>query len=123
MVECTYSSSSSTYKLYNENEKEIEKLHSHINFLHHIVTTPQKLLMYKFENIQLYNDTFNVHQQISSLFYAAKIPFAWVIDIQHETKPTPLVVITLINYLVRVKTKEMLNNYFFQNSNNTLCVL
>jgi hypothetical protein len=49
---------------------------------------------------------------MDTLFFEAGIPQAWKMHTKWTIKPILVVNVTMLSYLVKEKTKEMLKNYF-----------
>jgi hypothetical protein len=106
-------------------------LKSKVKRLYQIVNTPQIITLKNFSNLKLPTGVTNIEDQITSLFFEARIPTSWKVKLSWteniDLKPNSKYVvdsvsITMLNYYVKEKTKELLNSYFENHYINTIIV-
>jgi len=106
-------------------------LKSKVKRLYQIVNTPQVITLKNFNNLKLPTGVTNIEDQITTLFFEARIPTSWKVKLSWteniDLKPNSKYVvdsvsITMLNYYVKEKTKELLNSYFENHYINTIIV-
>lgn len=110
--------------------KEIGLLRKKLNNLHQLKNKPQTLLIKNFNYLQLHTGVTLFEDQLNNLFFAAGVPVYWKIGTQWlENSSTELnsrkndtVSVTMINYFVKERAKQLLTNYFTKNYGNIIYV-
>ena len=93
-------------------KETIRKLRHKLENLYSCVAKPQIIHIYNFENIKLPSVAHSIKHQVDTLFFEAGIPQTWKIDTKWTITPALVIHVTMLNYLVKEKTKEMLKSYF-----------
>ena len=109
----------------SESEKEtfsqtetLKILRQRLEKLYNCIANDQIIHIYNLENIKLSSVTHNIKHKIDTLFFEARIPQTWKIDIKWTITPVLIVHVRMLNYLVKEKTKELLTSYFSTNYHN-----
>jgi hypothetical protein len=102
----------------------IHDLQSRLDHLHNFLTRPQTIHLHGFEFLKLKSVTHNILQRVNTLFFEAHIPCNWKINVRwnHPSHSKTDVHITLLNYIVKERVKELLLDYFSHNYNNIICI-
>ncbi len=112
-------------------QQTVVDLKSKVKRLYQIVNTPQVITLKNFNNLKLPTGVTSIEDQITTLFFEARIPTSWKVKLSWteniDLKPNSKYVvdsvsITMLNYYVKEKTKELLNSYFENHYNNTIIV-
>ncbi|MFN9657510.1 MAG: hypothetical protein ACK55Q_17590 [Dolichospermum sp.] len=92
----------------------IYDLQSRLGHLHDLLTQPQKIHLRGFELLKLKSIAHTVQQRVDTLFFEAHIPCNWKINVRWNTTTHSKtdVHITLLNYIVKERVKELLSDYF-----------
>ena len=92
----------------------IYDLQSRLGHLHDLLTQPQKIHLRGFELLKLKSIAHTVQQRVDTLFFEANIPCNWKINVRWNTTTHSKtdVHITLLNYIVKERVKELLSDYF-----------
>ncbi len=93
-------------------------LRQRLEKLYNCIANDQIIHIYNLENIKLSSVTHNIKHKIDTLFFEARIPQTWKIDIKWTITPVLIVHVRMLNYLVKEKTKELLTSYFSTNYHN-----
>ena len=106
-----------------EINQTINELKTHIDCLYEYLK-PQVVTIYNFDNFKATTAVKSVKDKVNSLFYDASIPVNWKISVTWtETNNTvDTVTINFINHFVKMKSIELLNNYFLKVYNNTIYI-
>jgi hypothetical protein len=121
--------------LEKEKEKEKEKntkttnyavhdLQLRLDHLHDLLTRPQIIHLHGFEFIKLKSVAHNIQQRVNTLFFEAHIPINWKINVKWNLfSHTKIDVhITLLNYIVKERVKELLLDYLSYYYNNNIYI-
>ena len=102
----------------------LEQLQSRLNHLYQLLANPQIINLHGFEQLLLKSVSHDIKQRVNTLFFEAHIPSNWKIKTNwsHPSEKQIVVHITLLNYIVKERVKEMLLNYFENNYNRVLYV-
>jgi hypothetical protein len=102
----------------------IYDLQSRLGHLHDLLTQPQKIHLRGFELLKLKSIAHTVQQRVDTLFFEANIPCNWKINVRWNTTTHSKtdVHITLLNYIVKERVKELLLDYFSHNYNNIIYI-
>lgn len=100
----------------------IQKLQSRLNNLHQLLTKPHIINLHGFEHLQLKSVSHNIKQSVDILFFEAHIPNNWKVKVKWTYSSTMKIIvsITLLNYIVKEKVKEMLLTHLEHNYNSTI---
>jgi hypothetical protein len=102
----------------------MQNLQSRLNHLHQLLAEPQKIHLHGFEFLQLRSVSHDIKQRVDTLFFEAHIPSKWKVNVEwNYPSPTKIDVhITLLNYIVKARVKELLLVYFNNDYNNVIYV-
>ena len=102
----------------------IHDLQSRLHHIHRLLTEPQIIHLRGFEFLQLKNVSHNIEQRVDILFFEAYIPGNWKTNVQwNQPSHTKIDVhITLLNYIVKERVKELLITYFNNNYSNIIYI-
>jgi hypothetical protein len=66
----------------------------------------------------------NIKQRVNTLFFEAHIPCNWKINVKwsHPSRTKIIVHVTLLNYIVKERVKELLLDFFKNKYNNIIYV-
>jgi hypothetical protein len=105
-------------------EHMLAELRSRLNHLYTLLTNPQIIHLRDFEHLQLKSVSHDIKQRVQTLFFEANIPINWISQVKwtHPSATKIDVHITLLNYIVKEKVKEMLLDYFKNQYNNTIYI-
>jgi hypothetical protein len=92
--------------------KLIAVLQNRLETLYKCISDPQMIHIYNFEHLQLQSVAHTIKHKVDTLFFEADIPPTWKLDITWSFNPVLVVHVTMLNYLVKEKAKEMLSDYF-----------
>jgi hypothetical protein len=100
------------------------ELKSRLNHLHRLIAEPQIIHLHGFEVLQLKSVSHDIKQRIDTLFFEAHIPCNWKLSIKwnHPSPTKTDVQITLLNYIVKERVKELLLDYFNNKYDNLIYV-
>ena len=102
----------------------MQNLQSRLNQLHQLLAEPQKIHLHGFEFLRLKSVSHNIKQRVDTLFFEAHIPSKWKLNVEwNYTSPTKIDVhITLLNYIVKERIKDLLLDYLNNNYSNIIYV-
>jgi hypothetical protein len=102
----------------------IHNLQSRLNNLHKLLKEPQIIHLHGFEFLQLKSVSHSIKQRVNTLFFEAHIPCNWKINVKwsHPSRTKIIVHITLLNYIVKERVKELLLDFFKNKYNNIIYV-
>jgi hypothetical protein len=102
----------------------MQNLQSRLNQLHQLLAEPQKIHIHGFEFLCLKSLSHDIKQRVDTLFFEAHIPSKWKQNIEwNYPSPTKIDVhITLLNYIVKERIKELLLDYLNNNYTNIIYV-
>jgi hypothetical protein len=102
----------------------IHNLQSRLNNLHRLIKDPQIIHLHGFELLQLKSVSHNIKQRVNTLFFEAHIPCNWKINVKwsHPSRTKIIVHVTLLNYIVKERVKELLLDFFKNKYNNIIYV-
>jgi len=107
--------SSNSYKTFTE-------LQSRLNHLNQLLTKPQILHLHGFEKLLLKSVSHSIKHQVNTLFFEAHIPINWTIRTKwsHLSENQIVVHLTLLNYIVKERVKELLVDFLKNDYNNII---
>lgn len=90
------------------------ELQSRLSHLYQLLVKPQIIHLRGFESLKVKHVSHNIRQRVNILFFDAHIPCNWIVKIKwtHPTHTKTDVHITLLNYFVKERVKELLLEYF-----------
>lgn len=93
---------------------DLSELQSRLSHLYQLLVKPQIIHLHGFESLQVKNVSHNIKQHVNILYFEAHIPCNWKVKIKwtHPTHTKTDVHITLLNYFVKERVKELLLEYF-----------
>ena len=102
----------------------MQNLQSRLNQLHQLLAEPQKIHLHGFEFLRLKSVSHDIKQRVDTLFFEAHIPSKWKLNVEwNYPSPTKIDVhITLLNYIVKERVKELLLDYLNNNYSNIIYV-
>ena len=102
----------------------IQNLQSRLSHLYGLLAEPQIIHLRGFEFLQLKSVAHDIKQRVDTLFFEAHVPSNWKLNVKwtHPSHTKIDVHITLINYIVKERVKELLVNYFESHYNNIIYV-
>jgi hypothetical protein len=110
----------------NLHQETIQALEFRLEHLYFMIAQPQIIHIYNFDELVLRNHVTNIKDRVETLFFEAHIPNHWKMNVtwtirESDFLPDIIIVhITLISYLVKMKTKQILCKYLENNYNNTV---
>ena len=102
----------------------MQNLQSRLNQLHQLLAEPQKIHLHRFEFLRLKSVSHDIKQRVDTLFFEAHIPSKWKLNVEwNYPSPTKIDVhITLLNYIVKERIKDLLLDYLNNNYSNIIYV-
>jgi len=108
----------------SEINNSINELKSHIDMLYKYLQ-PQTITIFNFKNLKPYQSVTTVKEKVDKLFQLAGIPLHWKITLtwtQLNNNDIDSVTISMLNYHVKEKTKNVLNTFLATEYNNTVYI-
>jgi hypothetical protein len=102
----------------------LQNLQSRLDHLHGLLAKPQIIHLRGFEFLLLKSVAHNIQQRVDTLFFEAHIPCNWKLNVtwNHPSHTKTDVHITLLNYYVKERVKELLLDYFINHYNNVIYI-
>ena len=99
-------------------------LQSPLYHLHQLLAEPQRIHLHGFEFLRLNSVAHDIKQRVDTLFFEAHIPCKWKLNVEwNYPSPTKIDVhITLLNYIVKERVKELLVDFLKNDYNNIIYV-
>jgi hypothetical protein len=126
-LKCDSSSPPSSQPLSEKDEAKntnftIQNLQSRLNHLHQLLAEPQRIHLHGFEFLRLNSVAHDIKQRVDTLFFEAHIPCKWKLNVEwNYPSPTKIDVhITLLNYIVKERVKELLVDFLKNDYNNII---
>ena len=104
------------------------KLQSKMENVYEMIGKPQIIEIRNFDHLIKPTGAFSIEDQVNTLFFNACIPTNWKTSIDYKFDANSTcnkvnsVSITLLNYCVKEKTKELLNKYFKDHYSNIIYI-
>jgi hypothetical protein len=102
----------------------IQNLQSRLNHLYNLLVEPPTIHLRGYEFLRLKSVTHDIKQGVNTLFFEAHVPSNWKLNIRwtYSSHTKIDVHITLLNYYVKERVKELLRNYFLNTYNSIIYV-
>ena len=102
----------------------IQNLQSRLNHLYSLLVEPPTIHLRGYEFLRLKSVTHDIKQGVNTLFFEAHIPSNWKLNVRwtYSSQTKIDVHITLLNYFVKERVKELLRNYFLNIYNSIIYV-
>ncbi len=111
--------------------QDINYLKSKLKDIYDLINTRQIIIIKNFDHLKLPTGVTSIEDQITTLFFEARVPTSWKINISwtENVNPKPnsqyvvdSVTITMLNYFVKEKAKVLLKHYFETHYVNTVFI-
>ncbi len=110
-------------KSIQSHQEQISKLQEQIDKLYEIAGKPQIIEIKNFDQLIKPTGVVSIEDQVNRLFFDAFIPTTWKLNVELKSNNiNDCVSITLLNFYVKERTKELLNTYFNHHYSNIIYI-
>jgi hypothetical protein len=111
--------------------QDLNYLKSKLKDIYDLINTRQVIIIKNFDHLKLPTGVTSIEDQITTLFFEARIPTSWKINISWIENVNPKhnsqyvvdsVTLTMLNYFVKEKAKVLLKHYFETHYVNTVFI-